>query len=436
MSSGHMPDFAAADPLLYWDAADLYERANGRLYRSIEFALPVELDDEQRRDLAVMFAHRLTATEKLPFTMAIHAGKGHNPHCHLLISERQNDSVDRPLNRWFRRYNGKEPIKGGARKTDTLVPKDWLYGTRKAWADMANHALEDAGHDERIDHRTLSAQGISRKPGVHLGPSQHKRLLKGEGLTLDIAADIGVAAVDIGPPAPKPTPVAPTLRPGAPDSKDRVGEPKTSDTGPDRTAQAVKRQASAMNCRHYHVGILNTDTGVLDEYGWDLQQILENLQLLKRKNAQGHNILIRPYYHPLPGLVLVSELRKDAIDRMRADGYEPTVTLETAPDQYQVWVRVGERITKSRRDDLARYLAEQYGGNLDAAGANTYGKLAGFTTGKPAADGLRPFVVVTQSDTSGKVANGAKQLLKITLEARKQRLKSGPAPQRGGPRTG
>ena len=36
--SDHMPSWAEADPAEYWDAADLYERANGRLYVSVDFA--------------------------------------------------------------------------------------------------------------------------------------------------------------------------------------------------------------------------------------------------------------------------------------------------------------------------------------------------------------------------------------------------------------
>ena len=31
VESGHMPSWAEDDPHEYWDAADLYERANGRL---------------------------------------------------------------------------------------------------------------------------------------------------------------------------------------------------------------------------------------------------------------------------------------------------------------------------------------------------------------------------------------------------------------------
>ena len=36
--SGHMPAWAAAEPTTYWDAADLHERANGRLFKRVEVA--------------------------------------------------------------------------------------------------------------------------------------------------------------------------------------------------------------------------------------------------------------------------------------------------------------------------------------------------------------------------------------------------------------
>ena len=50
----------------------------------MDFALPLALDADQQRELAVGFAHHLTDAEQLPYTLAIHAGKGENPHCHLM----------------------------------------------------------------------------------------------------------------------------------------------------------------------------------------------------------------------------------------------------------------------------------------------------------------------------------------------------------------
>src|SRR4029079_6209080 len=38
--AGHLPSWAEDDPAAFWDAADIYERENGRLYVSADFALP------------------------------------------------------------------------------------------------------------------------------------------------------------------------------------------------------------------------------------------------------------------------------------------------------------------------------------------------------------------------------------------------------------
>ena len=169
--SGHMPSWAAAAPTAYWDAADLYERANGRLFKRLEFALPLALSVDEQRELAVGFARSLTDDEQLPYTLAIHAGEGTNPHCHLLISERTNDGLERSPAQWFSRYNAATPEQGGARKTEALKPRAWLDTTREALAEQTNQALERAGHEVRIDHRSYAEQGIERLPGVHLGPT-------------------------------------------------------------------------------------------------------------------------------------------------------------------------------------------------------------------------------------------------------------------------
>ena len=184
--SENMPEWAEDDPRSYWAAADEYERANGRLYREVQFALPKELDEAGRRELASGFSRRLTEGEQLPYTLAIHRGgpDGENPHAHLVFSERSNDGIERTAEQWFKRYNAKEPEKGGARKSRVAVPQAWLEQTRKAWEQEANKALRRAGRGERIDHRSLAerrdeayrsgdleqAAELSREPNVHLGP--------------------------------------------------------------------------------------------------------------------------------------------------------------------------------------------------------------------------------------------------------------------------
>ena len=195
---GNMPEWAQDDPRAYWAAADEHERANGSLYKEIEIALPVELSADDRRELAASFAAHLTEAEKLPYTLAIHKGKRENPepgkkdnpHAHLMISERANDGIERSAEQWFKRANTKAPEKGGAKKSRTMMDKEWLPKVRAEWAQLANRALEQAGREERIDGRSLVEQRgealrdgdqaraaeLDRQPDVHMGPRLHEGL--------------------------------------------------------------------------------------------------------------------------------------------------------------------------------------------------------------------------------------------------------------------
>ena len=112
---GNLPEWAEDAPRSYWEAADEHERANGRLYSEVQFALPKELGEAERRELAGEFADRVCSQERLPYTLAIHRGgaNGENPHAHLMFSERGHDGIERDAEQWFRRYNAKAPEKGG-----------------------------------------------------------------------------------------------------------------------------------------------------------------------------------------------------------------------------------------------------------------------------------------------------------------------------------
>ncbi len=189
VESRNMPAWAQDDARQYWDAADRHERANGRVYREVQFALPKELSERGQCALASRFAQDLTGAERLPYTLSVHRGGGRNPHAHLVISERANDGIERPAAQWFKRYNAQDPAAGGARKSRAMMPTDWLRDTRAAWAEKVNESLERRGLAERVDHRSLAVRAVeayeqgdfdaaarlSREPGVHLGPGATER---------------------------------------------------------------------------------------------------------------------------------------------------------------------------------------------------------------------------------------------------------------------
>jgi MobA/MobL family len=187
--SGNMPAWAEKNPALYWQSADLYERANGRLFQQVEIALPVELSGEKQIQLAQEFALALSATEAgpLPYSFAIHRGKGENPHAHIIVSERVGDGHDRAPETWFKRAadtKKQTPELGGAKKSAAFQPREWLGEVRELWAARANDALKLAGKEERIDHRSYAARGIEQIPTVHEGPNV-RQLVKDERLATD-----------------------------------------------------------------------------------------------------------------------------------------------------------------------------------------------------------------------------------------------------------
>jgi type II secretory pathway pseudopilin PulG len=168
------PDGLGAERNALWDAAELAEkRKDARTAREWVVALPVELDSEQRRQLAHDFAQALVERYGVAVDFAIHApdreGDNRNYHAHILTTTRQvhrgpdgdlvfGDKAHIELSDKVRRERGL----GAA--------ADEVKAVREIWEHTANTALERAGLDARIDARSLEAQGIDREATQHLGP--------------------------------------------------------------------------------------------------------------------------------------------------------------------------------------------------------------------------------------------------------------------------
>ena len=181
--SGNMPAWAAHKPSEFWKAADTFERANGCTYREIEIALPRELKPEQRLELVRDFV-RQEIGGRHAYQFAIHNPKAaiagdEQPHAHIMFSERMNDGIDRDPQQYFKRTNAKEPERGGAKKVrfgeTPTERKEHLVAQRSRWADLQNTHLERHQHTDRVDARSLKAQGIEREPERHLGAGQVQR---------------------------------------------------------------------------------------------------------------------------------------------------------------------------------------------------------------------------------------------------------------------
>ena len=178
----------------------------------------------------------------------------------------------------------------------------------------------------------------------------------------------------------------------------------------------------------FEVGIREAKTGQMMNREWSRAELEQSAAWLKRMNARGNDVYIRPAGEH--GLVLVDDLKPQTLARLHAEGFAPAATIETSPGNYQACVKLsGKPLGADVRRLAAQGLAKQYGGDPNSAYSRHYGRLAGFTNQKPqyTRDGRQPYVLAR--DCSGKVASAAPAYLERIeqgldkAEARQERQK-------------
>jgi hypothetical protein len=181
------------------------------------------------------------------------------------------------------------------------------------------------------------------------------------------------------------------------------------------TLDAVTRQAGAMGVEIFEVGLYKpaieggpNEPEMLPRT-WDKATLLKSVGWLKYQNSQGRNIYIRPKgEHPLS---LVDDLTAASIQRMKSEGFEPAVIVETSPGNFQAWLNHGRVLPKAESTIAARALAEKFVGDRGAADWRHFGRLAGLTNRKEKykdPNGRYPFVRLIEA--SGRTYTHSAQL--------------------------
>ncbi|UJB15945.1 MobQ family relaxase [Xanthomonas translucens] len=184
------PDWALV-PGELWPAAEAAEnRKNSVVAREFEVALPHELNDEQRSELATAIGQALVARYKFAVQASIHSPgsrDGLNHHVHLLATTR------RLTPEGFTEKT--RELDGGA---SGKIEIEWI---RHTFASTINAHLAAAGIDARVDHRRLEVQAeealargdlaeamaLSRQPTKHLGKAASA--LERRGVLTELGAE-------------------------------------------------------------------------------------------------------------------------------------------------------------------------------------------------------------------------------------------------------
>ena len=162
-----------------------------------------------------------------------------------------------------------------------------------------------------------------------------------------------------------------------------------------KTAEAVEKQARAMSASAFEVGLFdpNAAQGAMLPRVWDFDTLLRSVPWLRLKNLEGRNIYIRPSGEH--ALSLIDDVSLQAVERLKSEGFAPSVILETSPRNFQAWLCHGQILPKHLSTFAARLLASRFGGDPASADWRHYGRLAGFTNRKDKykeMDGRYPYV--------------------------------------------
>ena len=192
LAPDHAPDWGRDRSELWNRVEEAETRKNSQVAREVRVALPAELTHAQRVELVRDFAQEQFVDRGMIADIALHApgrdGDDRNHHAHILLTTREI---------------GPEGF--------TTKNRDWnkvevLEGWREAWARDSNVALERAGIEDRVDHRTLEAQ---RDEALELARAARERGDEGAELVQT------VRAVELD------RPPLPQLSPGAWQMKER-----------------------------------------------------------------------------------------------------------------------------------------------------------------------------------------------------------------------
>ena len=171
-----------------WNLAEQSEnRKDARTAREWVIALPDELGADQRKDLAKAFAKSLVDRYGVIADLAIHepskGGNDKNHHAHIMLTTRKAE-LD-PENHLILTAKAEIELSNTKRKTLNMgTTQEDIKQIRATWANLANHALEKAGQQQKIDHRSYADQNSGLQAMIHEGTSVTQLRRKGIGTAI------------------------------------------------------------------------------------------------------------------------------------------------------------------------------------------------------------------------------------------------------------
>lgn len=158
----HAPKRFLDSGILWNEVEKIEKRKDAQLFREVEVALPHEMTHEQNKKLIIEYCENNFIDAGMCSSISFHSSKTDNPHAHIMLTMR--DVTEVGFGQKNRDWNQRKMI------------EEW----RKNWAEKINKHLELNNVGEKVDHRSLAAQGLDKKATIHLGYVAHAMEQRGE----------------------------------------------------------------------------------------------------------------------------------------------------------------------------------------------------------------------------------------------------------------
>ena len=178
------PEWARDRERLWNEVESVENKANSRYAKEFNVALPIELSDDEQRELLTKYVQENFVESGMVADVAIHRDHKGNPHAHVMLTNRPFNPDGtwgvKSKKEYILDENGNKMYTGTSRypKSRKVLTTDWdkkekINEWRANWAKSVNRVLEEKNLPDRISEKTLEEQGIKEEPTKHEGRSRY-----------------------------------------------------------------------------------------------------------------------------------------------------------------------------------------------------------------------------------------------------------------------
>ncbi|MFQ9378404.1 MAG: MobQ family relaxase [Lacticaseibacillus paracasei] len=179
----------ASDREKLWNEVERKDRrSNSRYAKEFNVALPVELSEDEQKELLTKYVQENFVDEGMVADVAIHRDHQDNPHAHVMLTNRPFNPDGtwgiKSKKQYILDENGNKTYTGTSKypKSRKILMVDWdkkekITEWRHNWAVSVNQALEQKNIPDRISEKSFVEQGIADTPMQHEGinSKRHER---------------------------------------------------------------------------------------------------------------------------------------------------------------------------------------------------------------------------------------------------------------------